>query len=345
MTYRFVGANFDQMHMNTNLDWVADHPDAEIVGVCDEDPSTSTGSLDDAVEAHDIPEDAVYEDLDRCIEETDPDVVLGCPMNSEHANFVERVAPHDVHVALEKPLADTLENADRMIDAMDETGNLFVLNWPVSWDPVKHEVRRLVQDGTLGDVVEVQYYGGNSGAPPDDSWFYDRDAGGGSMLDYLGYGATFSTWFRDGHLPESISAEEYVPEDFDVDVQSSTIARFEDGLSAFQTSWRMPTNPWEIEPQPMKGYVVVGTEGSISTVERGVEIRVQTDDEPEGYEVEPSPLPDRFRNLIYYIVNRLETGEDPEGPCDPEFCREAHRIVETAKRSAQAGERVALVDE
>jgi predicted dehydrogenase len=344
MTYRFVGANFDQMHMNDNLEWVAEHPDAEIVGVCDEDPETSTGSLEDAVEAHDVPRSAVYDDLDRCLEETDPDVVLGCPKNSEHASFVERVAPYDVHVALEKPLADTLANADRMLDAMDDTGNLFVLNWPVMWDPIKHEVRRLVQDGAIGNVVEVQYYGGNAGAPPADSWFYDPAAGGGSMLDYLGYGATFSTWFRGGELPESVTAESYVPEDLDVDVQSSTIASFEDGLSSFQTSWRMPTNPWEIEPQPMKGYVLVGTEGSISTVERGVPIRVQMDDEPEGFSVEPEPLADRFRNLIYYLIERLETGEEPEGPCDPAFCREAHRIVETAKRSAEAGERRPLVE-
>jgi glucose-fructose oxidoreductase len=231
-----------------------------------------------------------------------------------------------------------------MLDAMADTGNLFLLNWPVMWDPVKHELRRLVADGTIGDVVEVQYYGGNAGAPPADSWFYDRDAGGGSMLDYLGYGATFSTWFRGGELPQSITADAYVPEDLDVDVQSSTIARFEDGLSAFQTSWRMPTNPWEIEPQPMKGYVLVGTEGSISTVERGVPIRVQTDEEPEGFGVEPDPLSERFQNLIHYLIDLLETGEEPEGPADPEFSREAHRIVETARRSSEAGERLDLVE-
>jgi len=344
MTYRVVGADFDQMHMNTNLEWFAEHPDTEVVGVCDEDPSTSTGSMAEAVDDLELPESAVYHDLDRCLEETEPDVVMGCPMNAEHAAFVERVAEYDVHVAIEKPLADTLETADRMIDAMAGTDNLFVLNWPVMWDAVEHEVRRLVAEGTIGDVLEVQYYGGNAGAPPEDSWFYDDEAGGGSMLDYLCYGATFSTWFRGGDLPSAVTAETYVPADLEVDVQSSTVARFDEGLSAFQTSWRMPTNPWEIEPEPSKGYEIVGTAGSISTRVRDVAIRVQTDDRPEGYAVEPEPLPDRFQNLAHYVVDRLETGEAPEGPCDPAFCREAHRIVETAKRSADAGERLALVE-
>ncbi|MCU4741122.1 Gfo/Idh/MocA family oxidoreductase [Halobacteria archaeon AArc-m2/3/4] len=346
MTWRFVGANFDQMHMNTNLEWVRDHPDAELVGVCDEEPETSTGSLERAVDDLEIPDEAVYDDLDRCLEETDPDVVLGCPRNSLHAEFVERVTAFDdgIHIAIEKPLAADLADADRMLEATAETDGLFALNWPVMWDPVKHEVKRLVDDGVVGDVLEVQYYGGNAGAPPEDSWFYDPEAGGGSMLDYLGYGATFSTWFRDGDLPESVYADAYVPDDLAVDVQSSTVCRYGEGLSTLQTSWRMLTNPWEIEPQPMKGYEIVGTEGSISTRERGCPIRVTTAEEPAGYVVDPDPLPERFENLVTYLIDRLESGGDLEGPTDPAFCREAQRIVETARRSVDDGGALELIE-
>ncbi|QSG03515.1 Gfo/Idh/MocA family protein [Natranaeroarchaeum sulfidigenes] len=344
MTWTFACANFDQMHMNTNIGWVAAHPDAELVGICDEDPSTSTGSLSAAVSEFDIPKRDVYDDLDTCLAETDPDVVIGCPRNSGHAAFVERVEPYDVHLAIEKPLAATLAGADRILDAVDESDRLFVLNWPVMWDPVIHEVRTLVADGTIGDVIEVQYYGGNSGAPPRGSWFYDPEAGGGSMLDYLGYGATFATWFRGGDLPTEVTAETYVPDGLDVDVQSSTICRFEEGLSAFQTSWRMLTDPWEIQPQPPKGYEIVGTEGAISTRERSASIRVTTEGDPEGYSVEPSPLPGRFENLVAYLIDLLETDSEPSGPADPAFCRDAHRIVETARRSAERGETLRLVE-
>ncbi|RQG99194.1 Gfo/Idh/MocA family protein [Natrarchaeobius oligotrophus] len=343
MTWRFVGANFDQMHMNTNLEWVHSHPDAELVGVCDEEPGTSTGSLPEAVSDLEIPDGDVYDDLDACLEETAPDVVLGCPRNAEHATFVERVAPYDVHLAIEKPLAATLAGADRMLEAWNDE-NLFVINWPVLWDPVQHEVRQLVETGIVGDVLEIQYYGGNAGAPPDGSWFYDLEAGGGSLLDYLGYGATFSTWFRGGELPTDVTAETYVPDGMAVDVQSSTVCRYESGLSTLQTSWRLLTNPWEIQPQPAKGYEIVGTEGAISTRDREAPIRVTTADEPEGYAVEPDPLPDRFDDLVCYVIDRLETGESPEGPADPVFCRAAHRIVESARRSADRDETVALVD-
>ncbi len=342
MTWRFVGANFDQMHVNTNLEWLANHPDCEVVAVCDEEPETSTGSMDQAVSDLDLPEERVYDDLDRCLDETAPDVVVGCPRNSLHAEFVERVADHDVGVAIEKPLAHTLEDADRMLEAMDD--DLFVVNWPVMWEPVKHEVKRLVSEGTIGEVMEVQYYGGNAGAPPEDSWFYDPGAGGGSMADYLGYGATFSTWFRGGELPEAVYADAYVPEDMHVDVQSSTTCRYDAGLSTLQTTWRMLTNPWEIQPQPAKGYEIVGSEGTISTRERGVPIRVTTADRPEGYAVEPDSPEPRYENLANYLVHCLETSAEPEGPADPAFCREAQRIVETARRSVERGERLPLAE-
>ncbi|WP_114576560.1 Gfo/Idh/MocA family protein [Saliphagus sp. LR7] len=342
MTWRFVGANFDQMHMNTNLEWLADHPDCEVVALCDEEPETSTGSFERAVSDLDLPDDRVYDDLDRCLEASAPDVVVGCPRNSLHAEFVERVAAYDVGVAIEKPLAHSLEDADRMLEAMAD--DLFVVNWPVAWDPVKHEVKRLVEEGTIGEIIEVQYYGGNAGAPPEGSWFYDPDAGGGSMADYLGYGATFSTWFRGGELPKAVYADAYVPEDLAVDVQSSTSCRYEEGLSTLQTTWRLLTNPWEIQPQPAKGYELVGSEGAISTRERGVPIRVTTEERPEGYAVEPAPLEARYETLATYLVHCLETDSEPQGPADPAFCREAQRIVETARRSVERGERLALAE-
>jgi glucose-fructose oxidoreductase len=343
MTYRVVGANFDQMHMNTNLGWVHNHPEMEVVGLCDEDPSTSTGSLERAVDELGLADDAVYDDLDACLRATEPDVVIGCPRNSRHAAFVERVAEYDVHVAIEKPMAVTLADADRMLDATPADRHLFV-NWPVTWDPVKHTVKRLVSEGTVGDVVEVQYYGGNAGAPPDGSWFYDAESGGGSMLDYLGYGATFSTWFRDGELPERVTAETFVPEGETVDFQSATTCRYADGLSTLQTTWRMLTNPWEVEPQPAKGYEIVGTEGTVSTRERDCDVRVTTRDRPEGYAVDADELPERYTDLVHYVVDCLETDTAPEGPTSAEFCREAHRIVETARRSADEGAGLPLVE-
>lgn len=346
MTWRVVGANFDQMHMNTNLVWAADHPEVEVVGLCDEHPETSTGSLEDAAADCDAPPDRRYEDLETCIEETRPDIVIGGPMNSEHPRFVERVLEHDIHVAIEKPFATSLADADRMIDADGDSAGRLAVNWPITWSPVHQTVKRLVADGTVGEILEVQYYGGNAGAPPNDSWFYDAESGGGSLLDYLGYGATFATWFRDSELPRTVSAHTYPRSNDGIDRQSVSVCRYETGLSTLQTSLRMPTHPWEHDSTPAKGYDIVGTHGAVTTRQHGVPIRVQTADKPEGYAVEPDPLEAPQANLVQYLVHCFRTDEPFVGPTDPAFCREAQRIIETAQRSAAAdGTEVALAGE
>lgn len=345
MTWRVVGANFDQMHMNTNVLWARDHPDAEVVGLCDEQPDTSTGSLERAAEDCDVPDEYRYDDLDRCIRETEPDLVLGGPMNAEHASFVEQVADHGVHVAIEKPMAMSLSDADRMVAAADEADVRLAINWPVAWYPVHNEVKRLAAEGVIGEILEIQYYGGNAGAPPADSWFYRAECGGGSMLDYLGYGATFATWFRDGDLPQRVSAQTDVPDDMEVDVRSTTVCRYETGLSTFQTSLRMSTHPWEHDSTPAKGYDIVGTEGAITTRQHDAPIRVQTDDSPDGYAVDPGALEPPRENIVQYLIYRLERDEPLEGPTNPTFCRNAHRIIETASRSADdEGRELPLVD-
>lgn len=334
MTWRFVAADFDQMHQNHNIDLIIAHPDAELVGVCDESPETSTGSLEDAIAKHDLSEDIVFETLDACLSATDPDVIVGCPHNAKHPEFVERVAPSDAHVVIEKPLAMDLDGADRMIAAMDDVAGELLISWPTMSDPTMHTVKSFLDDGRIGDIIETQFYGGNAGAPPLDSWFYVASAGGGSLLDYLCYGATFTTWFRDGELPDSVSTETYVPDELEVDVQSATIARYRDGLGTYQTSWRMFTHPWEHEPQPNKGYTIVGTDGTISTQNRATPLVIQTEDNPDGVTVEPEPIDDRFSDIIAYVIDLLERNETPTGPPSAQFSRKAQRLIEAARESS-----------
>lgn len=95
-------------------------------------------------------------------------------------------------------------------------------------------------EGRIGALQEVHYYDGNRGplwhaadkiettptpAMKRKSWFYKKAAGGGSLLDYLGYGTTLGTWFHDGEKPLEVSAVVDRPRGLDVDEHSITIAR------------------------------------------------------------------------------------------------------------------------
>lgn len=351
---RFAGVNFSHMHMGDLLRQVIDHPDAELVGICDEDPA----AMQSAIEALEIPQSMVFTDYRRCMEASAPDAVILCPPVAEHALWVERLAPFQVHLFVEKPFAASLADADRMIAAMEATGKLMLINWPIRWEPCYRTMWRLIDEGTIGDIVEVHHYGGNRGplyhgadkieyeptaADKERSWWYSREAGGGSLRDYLGYGVTIGTWFNGGQKPIEVTSVTAGTPGLEVDEHSVTIARYAHGLSKFETRWGTFTDPWTHQPQPKCGFVVRGTEGTMSSYDYEPHVRLQTRERPEGFEQPADEMPVGERNGIEYLLARLESGTSIDGPLSPDIARIGQQIIDTAILSAEQKRTLPLV--
>ena len=345
--WKVAGINFDHLHMGDNLRMAFEHEDVEIVGVCDERPER----MQQAVENFSIPQDRVFSDYRACLEQTRPDIVLLCPATAEHGEWTEKVAPFGVHIIMEKPFAATLEEADRMIAAMADTGKLLAINWPLAWYPPHRTAYRLVAEGVIGEVIEVHYYDGNRGplwhvadkiertaadveGEKPESWFYKRASGGGSLLDYLGYGTTLGTWYMGGRAPIEVTATVDSPQGLEVDEHSVTVARYEQGLSKFETRWGTFTDPWSLQPQPKCGFVIVGREGTISSYDYEETIRVQTRESPAGEVLPVDALEKPFQNPVQYAIYCIEEGTEIEGPLAPALCRVGQQIVDTAFQSA-----------
>ncbi|MBT5712818.1 Gfo/Idh/MocA family oxidoreductase [Candidatus Poribacteria bacterium] len=354
-TWRIAGINFDHMHMGDNLGMAHEHPRVDIVGVSDEDPARMQSSI----ETFGIPEDRVFTDYLECMEKAKPDIVLLCPATAHHGEWTEKIAPYGVHVIMEKPFAGSLAEADRMIAAMQASGKTLAINWPLRWYPPHVTSKRLVDEGAIGDVVEVHYYDGNRGPlfhmadkvetddafrdAKNESWFYQKDAGGGSLLDYLGYGVTLGTWYHGGKAPTEVTAVTDDPTGLEVDEHSITIAKYDVGLSKYETRWGTFTDPWTLQPQPKCGFVIKGTEGTITSYDYEQTIRVQTDEHPEGRELPVDVLAPPNQDPVQYVIHCLETGRKLDGPLSPETCRIGQQIVDTAARSAAEQRTMPLV--
>ena len=115
-----------------------------------------------------------------------------------------------------------------------------------------------------------------------DSWWYKRAAGGGSLLDYLGYGATLGTWFMDGEAPLEVTCVVDDTPGIEVDQHSITVCRYARGLSKMETRWGTFTDPWTHQPQPKCGFVFVGSDGTISSYDYEDHVTVQTRARPDG---------------------------------------------------------------
>lgn len=331
-----------------------EHPEAEIVGICDEQP----GRMLEAAAALGLAEDQLFTDYRACLEKTKPHLAILCPAAAAHGLWTRRVAEYAVHVMVEKPFAATLTEADEMLHAMAPTGKLLAINWPLRWMPASATAKRLIDEGAIGEVLEVHHYGGNRGplyhgagkterVPTTEekaqSWFYQRALGGGSLLDYLGYGTTLGTWYMGGRRPLEVTCVTAGAPGLEVDEHSVTIARYETGLSKFETRWGTFTDPWTSQPQPKCGFVIVGSAGTLGVEDYSKSVRLQTTADPEGTDRPVDVLEPPFQNPIQYLLHCLDTGSDLEGPLSPKISRIGQQIVDSALQSASLGKTVPLV--
>jgi glucose-fructose oxidoreductase len=350
--WRVAGISFEHFHMGDLLRMAFEHPRAEIVGICDEQPAR----MRTAIRNFAIPPERVFSNFQACLEKTRPDLIILCPATARHAWFVEQVAPYGAHLLVEKPFASTLGEADRMIAAARAHRVKLAINWALRWVPAHVTAHRLLNEGVIGELQEVHYYGGDRGplrhgadkvetrpGPKARSWFYQRKSGGGSLLDYLGYGATFGNWYHNGAKPIEVMCMVDEPRGLEVDEQSITVARYRCGLSQFETRWGTFTDPWTHQPQPKCGFILKGTGGTISSYDYEPSLRVQTRRRPEGYEQPADRLTPPFANPIQYFIHCLETGAPLEGPLSPPVSRIGQQIVDAAVQGAWKQRAVKIV--
>ena len=354
--FKVVGISFDHMHMGDLLRLVHQNPEAEIAGIFDPNPAKMAGAIVD----FNIPANRVFADFDACMKATKPDLAILCAAPADHATYTERLAQYAVHVFVEKPFATSVVDARRMMDVMKNTGKIMAINWPLVWVQSHVTAKRLIEEGTIGDLIEVHFQDGNRGPLyhladkvevsreeverlKPGSWWYKRASGGGSLLDYLGYGATLGTWYLKGEAPLEITCTVDQRPGIEVDQHSITVCRYERGLSRMETRWGTLTDPWNIQPQPTCGFVFVGTDGTISSPDYASHVSVQTRAKPEATLVPVDALRVGKRNAIEYVLGCIKRGEPVTGPLDPVISLLGQRIVDTAVQSAKEKRTLALL--
>lgn len=353
---KIAGINFDHFHMGDLLRMAANHPEVELVGISDEQPERMV----EATRNFSLRSDQVFTDYRACLEKTRPDLVILCPAAAKHGEWTAKVAPYGVAVMVEKPFAGSLAEADAMVASMKQAGKPLMINWPLAWDPGIRTVKRLIEQGTIGEVIEVHSYGGNRGplwhgadklektpaqvqAEKPQSWFYKRSEGGGSLQDYAGYGTTLATWFQGGRKPIEVTCVVDEPAGLEVDEHSIIIARYAHGLSKFETRWGTFTDPWTTQTQPKCGFVVNGTDGTLSAWNYEPFVTAQTRQKPECHRIEADTVTAPFRDPVEYFVHCLAKGEKVEGPVSVEISRIGQQIIDTAVVSAKEKRAVKLL--
>jgi predicted dehydrogenase len=160
-------------------------------------------------------------------------VVIGAE-TSLHADLVEAAASAGKAIILQKPLALTMDEADRIVNAVERHGVRFTLAWQMRVDPENIEIRRLIESGEIGRILMVRRrHGLKTHRMPgfENSWHVRRELNRGMWADDAAHAIDFLYWLFG--RPLTVMAEidtllnPRVPDDHGI-----AIFRFEDGLMA-----------------------------------------------------------------------------------------------------------------
>jgi predicted dehydrogenase len=93
---------------------------------------------------------------DDVIQDPRIDAVVVTMETNRHAEFVERAAVAGKHILCQKPMATTLEDCDRIIEAVNRHGVKFSMAFQMRHDPVNKKIKELLDQGAVGNVAVVR---------------------------------------------------------------------------------------------------------------------------------------------------------------------------------------------
>ena len=298
----------------TWLRGIADIEGLEIVGMVDLVEEAARGRADEFA----LSGAAVGTDLDTVLDRTNPEVVLNCTVPDAHLQVTLTALDHGCHVLGEKPLADSMDSARRMLAAAAQADRLFAVIQNRRYHAGIRRLTRFLRSGVLGTITAVDsdfYLGAHFGG------FRDR------MRHVLLLDMAIHTFdaarLIAGADPVSVYCKEWNPMGSWYDYDASAVAVFELSdriVYTYRGSWcaeGMNTS-WECD------WRVIGTRGSVLW-DGGEGFRAQVVASAGGFrselrDVEVPPLDPADRigahaGQIADFVDCVRTGRVPETIC------------------------------
>ncbi len=298
-----------------------------------------------------------YTDYEDMLSRETVDAVVACMENYRHADLTRACTSRGIHLFVDKPMAATLAQAKEMIAAQEASGVKVMIDYPTAWNPGIRYAYQLVQEGCVGDVIQVHHRTANGGPKEmgcsDEfcNWLFDPvKNGGGALIDYGCYGAKVCRWFMG--VPESVTAvaancaRPYMV----VEDNAVLLLKYPKAIGIAEASWS------QMGYHPRSGPHILGTEGAIyvdsmnqhgtrgSIGWRGVikSVNVLMRGYSEWLPLPPPAMPVGSRNGIEYFINAVMNDSPIEVPCSLSFNLDVQAILEAGLISAREGRAVAL---
>jgi len=97
-----------------------------------------------------------YDSLEEMLADDEIELVVVATFNHDHPDHSIAAMRAGKHVLCEKPMAASLADADRMVEAAKETGRILTFNHNKRYSPDFLTVKRVLQSGKLGEPILIR---------------------------------------------------------------------------------------------------------------------------------------------------------------------------------------------
>lgn len=215
------------------------HGTCTLAGICDIESSRRS-----IAEEFNVP---FYQDIEELLERERPEGAIIATPNGLHAAVAEVCAKQSVHVLIEKPIADTLDEAHRIVEVADDNGIRVLVGHHRRHNPLIKEARSIIKGGALGKLVAVsmlwallkpaEYY--------EVDWRCRRPGGGPTIINLIH--EIDSLRFICGEIRQVYGQSSSAVRKLEVEDSLNISLEFEDGaLGSVMASDATPS-PWSYE--------------------------------------------------------------------------------------------------
>jgi glucose-fructose oxidoreductase len=247
-------------------------------------------------------------------------------------------------------------SARNIADCAFSKGVTLAVNWPIAWFPSFNKAKELCDSGRIGEIMRVTYRSPANWGPYSYSkdgqipsveelaktWWYNKDRGGGSILDYACYGAALSTWFFGHRAISGVGiAKNFSLPGLEIEDFSAMMFDFGNGIGLLEGSWST-YNCGEIPSGP----IIHGKEGTIVCDRYSNKVKLyigRSHTLVAPTEVIECPQSITDFNFGRNMLDQLTKGTPLHPMLEPEFNVSVMSALDAGRKSAQTGSHAYLM--
>jgi len=283
-----------------------------------------------------------YTDFKEMLEKETLDAVDLCVPHHLHSKYVIAAAQAGKHVMVEKPIATTVEETEKMIEATRKARVKFMIAEDQMHLPAHKLAKELIEKEAIGKIFMARVVSAVYDIPEDDKGWKLDPRNKGVLLDMAAHYIMVLYWMIGEMEKVCAMAESIVVEKGESDFDDNAIAIFKFKNGAIGEISVTTT----VVSEPLQRLEFYGTEGTI-IIDHSCEKPLKYHSAHKGMETEgwvkpdvkheiyPGYFPLTFGNEVKYFIDCIIENREPE--FSGKMGKETIKIIEAAYKAAKTG--------